>query len=102
MSRLSLHEELCSLLGSRNVYFQPPESIKMHYPCFIYDLRLIGTRKADDDIYQINDSYTVKYVTSDPDSEMKHGFLRAFRYAAFDRVYKADNLYHYVYTLYHN
>lgn len=102
MSRTSLHEELCTLLGSRHVYFQPPPTVSMHYPCFVYDLRLIGTRKADDDIYQMNDSYTVKYITRDPDSTMPHDILRNWRYVAFDRVYKADNLYHYVYTLYHN
>ena len=34
--RLQLHEELCSVLGSRNVYFQPPETIKLTYPCIIY------------------------------------------------------------------
>ena len=29
--RLKLHEELCDILGSRNVYFQPPETVKMKY-----------------------------------------------------------------------
>ena len=26
--RLKLHQELCELIGSKNVYFDPPESIK--------------------------------------------------------------------------
>ena len=36
--RLELHEILCTILGSRNVYFQPPESIKMNYPAIVYGL----------------------------------------------------------------
>ena len=36
--RLILHDELITLLGSSNVYFQPPTSIKMNYPCIIYKL----------------------------------------------------------------
>jgi len=34
--RLELQEVLESLLGSRNVYFQPPLNLKMNYPCIIY------------------------------------------------------------------
>ena len=31
-TRYELHEFLCEILGSRNVYFQPPESVKMKDP----------------------------------------------------------------------
>ena len=34
--RLLFHEVLCEVLGSRNVYFQPPESVKMCYPAIVY------------------------------------------------------------------
>jgi len=30
--RIQLHEILCDVLGTRNVYFQPPESVDMNYP----------------------------------------------------------------------
>ena len=35
-TREELHELLVSVLGSRNVYFQPPESIRMQYPAIVY------------------------------------------------------------------
>ena len=34
--RLELHEALCEVLGSRNVYFQPPDNVTMRYPCFVF------------------------------------------------------------------
>jgi hypothetical protein len=37
-SRLELHEELCAVLGSRNVYFMTPESVKMNYDAIRYAL----------------------------------------------------------------
>ena len=30
-----LGKALIELLGSNNVYFQPPESIKIDYPCIV-------------------------------------------------------------------
>ena len=36
-TRYELHEFLCEILGSRNVYFQPPESVKMKYPAIVYE-----------------------------------------------------------------
>ena len=49
--RLELHELLCGLLGSRHVYFQPPESVKMRYPAIVYNLDYIENKHADDGVY---------------------------------------------------
>ena len=46
--RLALHELLCEKLGSRNVYFQPPESIKMKYPAIVYSRNRIENTSAED------------------------------------------------------
>ena len=37
-SRLDLQTFLEEILESRNVYFQPPESVKMKYPAIVYAL----------------------------------------------------------------
>ena len=37
-NRLDLQALLEDLLGSRNVYYQPPESVKMNYPAIVYAL----------------------------------------------------------------
>lgn len=99
-SRLELQAKLEEILGSPNVYFQPPESVKMSYPCIRYSLSKIDTVKASNKKYTINKAYDVTYICKDPDNEMKERLLEEFDYIAFDRHYKADNLNHYTYLLY--
>lgn len=98
-SRLELHEVLCDILGSRNVYFQPPESLKLKYPCIVYDLSDIPTEKANNGTYLKYKRYTVTVIDEDPDSEIPEKVL-ALPYCSFDRPYKSDNLNHSVLTLY--
>jgi hypothetical protein len=50
-SRLALHEIRCEILDSRNVYFQPPASVKMKYPAIVYGLEDIQNRFANDGVY---------------------------------------------------
>lgn len=102
MDRSDLDRKLVEILGSEYVYFQPPESVKLHYPCIVYELRSMNTRHADDDIYQMADSYLIKLITRDADTSLRKGLLRSFHYIRFDRSFRSDNLYHYTYILYHN
>lgn len=99
-SRLELQTKFEELLGSKNVYFQPPESVKMNYPCIRYSLSRIDTRKASNKKYTIDKAYDVTYICKDPDNTLKERILEEFDYIAFARHYKAENLNHYVYTLY--
>ena len=69
-SRLRLHEELVNILGSRYVYFQPPESIKLNYPCIIYERYDISNTFADDDVYLDPRQYRITVVDKNPDSEI--------------------------------
>ena len=46
-SRIDLQSKLEDILGSRNVYFQPPENLKIKYPAIIYSLNNINLRFAD-------------------------------------------------------
>ena len=49
--RLSLHEKLIAILGYPNVYFQPPPTLVLKYPCIIYKLDDISTFHANDKKY---------------------------------------------------
>lgn len=98
-SRLELHEILCDILGSRNVYFQPPENLKMKYPCLVYERSGIDEIFADNEAYRNLKRYTITYIDEDPDSEIPDK-LQAHRYCYFDTHFKADNLNHDVFTLY--
>lgn len=102
MDRSDLNRKLEEILGSKNVYFDPPESVKLRYPCIVYELRSMNTKNADNDIYQMADSYLITLITSDPDTSLRKKFLRNLNYIRFDRSFRSDNLYHYTYILYHN
>ena len=99
-TRTDLQHRLEQILGSGNVYFKSPESGKMQYPCIKYDLSKIDTLKASNKIYKKDNRYTVIYIDRNPDNTLKDSILDEFDYMSFDRTYKSDNLYHYVYTLY--
>lgn len=100
-SRHELQEELCLILGSRNVYFNPPESIKMKYPCIKYSLSGIDLKRANDRNYKNTNRYEVIVIDDDPDGIIHEKILMHFPMCRFDRGYIADNLNHKVITLYY-
>lgn len=100
-TRVDLQSKLVEILGSSNVYFQPPESIKIKYPAIVYSLDSIQGRFANNQTYKQKRRYKITYITKNPDSELIDIFPRSLPSVDFDRAYTADNLYHYVYTLYY-
>lgn len=99
MNRIDLQNKLEEILGSRNVYFQPPESIKMNYPAIVYSRNDIKNDFADDKVYTQSYVYTVTVIDKDPDSEIV-GKVAALPHCKFDRNFKSGNLNHDVFTLY--
>lgn len=95
----NLQDTLENILGSENVYFQPPESLKLSYPAIVYELARFDTRFANDAMYKLMDCYTVTLIDKNPKSEFIKKLL-TLPYCSFDRHFKSDNLNHYVYTLY--
>lgn len=98
-TRLELHEELVKILGSRNVYFNPPETLKLNYPCIVYSLSSIRKEDADDSAYKINKAYSITLIHKDPDNDIVDKIL-LLPMCKFDRPFVSDNLYHYVFTKY--
>ena len=97
-SRLELQKLLESILGSRNVYYQPPESIKIKYPAIIYSRNNVDNNFADDIVYMQNHTYQIIVIDANPDSEIvnKISKLPMCRY---NRHYTSDNLNHDVFIL---
>lgn len=100
-SRLELHEELVELLGSRNVYYQPPESKKIEYDCIVYRRRDVWIRHADDYKYLYTNCYELTVIYRDPDLELTDEILKHFKYCNFERSFDSDNLHHDILTLYY-
>jgi len=87
------------ILGSRNVYFQPPPTIKMKYPAIVYALESIENVHADNLVYKQDKLYRATVITYDPDSEIidKVSTLPRCRFVTH---FKVDNLNHYIFILY--
>ena len=99
-TRLDLHDFLVNILGSNNVYYQPPESLKLKYPCIKYERADIRNIPADDSVYKQSYFYTITVIDYNPDSDIVER-LSKFPTIGFDRHYTADNLNHDVFTLYY-
>lgn len=99
-SRLELHEKLCTILGSRNVYFQPPEKQLMQYPCIRYSLSGVDQKFADDRTYSRTNRYEIIVIEKQVDGAIHEAIMDNFEMCNLDRLYVADNLYHKVLNLY--
>lgn len=99
MNRLDLQALFEEILGSRNAYSDPPESVKMHYPAIRYSRKAIENRFANNSVYAQKNCYEVIVIYDDPDSELPIEISR-LPMCSHDRHYVADNLHHDVFTLY--
>lgn len=98
-SRLALQTKLEELLGSRHVYYQPPESLKMEYPAIRYSKNDIRVDRANNNSYSIIDSYKIIVIDKKPDNAVIKKILE-LPYSSYDRHYVSDNLNHDVINLY--
>lgn len=98
-SRLDLHTVLTTVLGSDHVYFQPPESIQMEYPCIVYSRQNLNTLFADNVPYTTEKQYAVTVIDPDPDSLIPDKVAKLPK-CRFSRHFTADNLNHELYNLF--
>lgn len=98
-NRVALQTKFETILGSRHVYFQPPESVKIEYPAIIYRLNSIEQFSANNLPYGNNWSYEVILVDKSPISTYVNPILALPR-CKFNRHYVSDNLNHYTFTIY--
>lgn len=95
--RQQLHEILQGITD--NVYFQPPENIKLEYPCIVYSRDSADTIFADNEPFSITKRYMVTVIDRDPDSDIPDEVAR-LPMCTFNRWFAADNLNHDVYQLF--
>ena len=99
-NRTNLQADLERILGSRNVYYQPPESVKINYPAIIYSFSDIDVRHANDKTYMMTRRYEIIVIDKKPDNSVIDTLLQ-LPLCSYDRHYVSDNLYHDVLTLYY-
>ena len=99
--RLKLQALLELVLGSKNVYYQPPENVKLLYPCIIYERGMSGkTTFANDKLYNHQVRYTVTVVDKNPDSLILDRMIE-LPLCTYEKHYTTNNLNHDVYNIYY-
>ena len=99
--RLTLHAELIRILGSNNVYFQPPESLKMKYPCIRYKKARPRVNHADDIRYFKKNHYEITVIDTNPDTDIPDRITDNFEFCSIERYYNSNNLTHCALDLYY-
>lgn len=97
--RLELQDILEELLGSTNVYFQPPSNVKIVYPCIVYARNDLDVKFAGNAPYSKTWRYQLTVIDGNPDSEIPSK-ISDLPLVRFDRHFVAGNLNHEVFELY--
>lgn len=97
-SRLELQTKLETILGSQNVYYQPPASIIMKYPAIVYSRDTIRSNFANNNVYTITKSYELIVIDKNPDSIIVDK-IASLPSCKFSRNYTVDNLNHDAFTI---
>lgn len=100
-NRALLQSKLEGVLGSEEVHFQAPPSIGMKYPAIVYEFSNMRNSYANNNIYRKARCYQVTLIDKNPDSEFVDKLLE-LPMCSFDRHFRADNLNHYIFTIYDN
>ena len=98
--RLKLHQILKNILGTNNVYFQPPSNTKIQYPAIIYNRSDIESTYADNHTYRNTIKYDLTLIGRSPENEKIEQILN-LPYCSYDRFYISDGLNHDSFSIYY-
>lgn len=96
--RLELQTKLEAVLGTDKVYFQPPASVTLAYPCIVYKRSGIKSLFGDNIPYSLTKEYTLTLIYKDPDTDLVDKIAQLPK-CKLDRTFTSDNLYHAVFTI---
>lgn len=98
--RLELDTVLKGVLGSEIVYFQPPPTTLMKYPCIVYNRDDMDSVYSDNLLYGLTFKYQVTLISNSPNTEETLKRLAALPMCKYDRFFRVNNLNHDVFNLY--
>lgn len=97
---LKLATILENILGSKNVYYQPPPNVEMKYPCIVFKLSSGDSQFADNKPYIYTDRYSIQLISKDPVEDEIHDKIVHLPMCIFDRPFTKNNLNHWNYYIY--
>ncbi len=96
-----LQEYLQTTMGTDvKVYYQPPENLKLKYPCVVFELSNALTRYATNNPYLVTKRYTVTLMTKTSDNHDMVDKILMLPMCTFDRQFISDLIVHDVFTIY--
>jgi hypothetical protein len=98
-ARQLMHDILILLLGSNNVYFQPPPNVELVYPCFVYKYGSPIVNHADNLPYRIEVQFEVTLITDDPDTPLVTTLLQRAK-TSLKNSFNSSGLIHFVFTIF--
>lgn len=98
-SRLELQAELQTFLPK--VYYQPPSTLKMEYPCIVYKRFGKLSKRANNGVYLRDTQYQITLIERDPDSNLADQLEDHFASCVISQNYTVDNLHHTTLNLYY-
>ena len=97
--RLEFQAILEAILGSKNVYFQPPNGLLLKYPAIVYNLDYVASTFAGNKPYSLEKRYQVTIIDRNPDSATPLK-VAALPKSTFIRAFRMDDLNHVHYAVY--
>lgn len=98
--RVKLQQTLEEILGSKNVYYQPLENVRMNYPAIRYSKESIESEFANNSKYINTKRYQITLIDRRPDNSAIDKILN-LPLSSYDRHFISDNLHHDVITIYY-
>jgi len=82
-----------------NVYFQPPDDVRMEYPAIVYERARANTTFANNKPYTVTKQYQLTLITPEPDDPAFNA-IAALSSCVHERNFAANGLNHDVFNLY--
>lgn len=96
-----LQEILQEIMGpNHKVYYQPPENLKLSYPCIVYERSNGLSQFADDIPYKTSKRYAVTLMCKTADNDLYVDKLMELPMCTFDREFKSEGIVHSVFNIY--
>lgn len=96
-----LYEILQGIMGDAGrAYYQPPENLKLSYPCIVFERTNALIDYADNNPYQITKRYTITLMTKTADNDEFVDQLLNLPMCTYDRQFINEGIVHDVFSIY--
>lgn len=97
-TRTEMQSMLEEVLGSSNVYFQPPSNTSIKYPCIVYSFERFNINHADNQPYIVTGRWHIHHMYKNPKNDLKEKFLYV-PFCTFDRRIVTEGVYNDYYNI---